>query len=126
MAQARRRTRTKTRSSMGSIASKSTSAVKKTSNAGGLKGGISRATHTRGVKGGMSIIRKYADQARKNFGSKGGAAAIMGGAAGIALGAAIGGMIAAKKNHHTINTALNAAESISKHADDLKKAAGKK
>lgn len=125
MAQTKRRTRAKTRSSMGSIASNATKSMTPRGAKGGMGSRRIRVIKTQGIKGGVAALRSYANQVMKTsrkIGSKGGAAALVGGAAGMAIGAALAGMMLNKKNDNVIK----AAESISKHADDLKKVAGKK
>ena len=79
------------------------------------------------------MFHKYADktlQTANKRGLKGGAAILAGSAAGIVLGAALGtaagaAMNSMKTNQLAKNT-LHTAESIRRHADDLKKLTGRK
>lgn len=105
-----------------------------------------RRAALKGIKGGESIankaikevqksptFQKYADQTLKithKMGLKGGAAVLAGSAAGIAVGAALGGLAAAAmtsmRTARMAHDTRSAAESISRHAEDLKKFTGSK
>jgi hypothetical protein len=126
-------TRTKPRKTQG-ITKKVTS-IRRSANLRGIKGGTSAAQQVQNdmQKEIPQMFQKYADKTLKTankMGLKGGVAILAGSAAGMVLGAAIGtaagaAMNSMKTNQLAKNT-LNTAESIRRHADDLKKFTGKK
>jgi flavin-dependent dehydrogenase len=101
----------------------------------GLKGGesaINKVQQEIQKRTSTPAFQKYADKTLKaanKIGLKGGAAVMAGGAAGVVVGAAIGGIAAAAmtgmRSARMVNNTRSAAESISRHADDLKKFTGK-
>jgi hypothetical protein len=118
-----RKKQVKARSSMGSISAK-VSPPKRSASARGIKGGASSVQ-----KEAVPIIQNYAAKVMKTarkYGQKGGTAALAGGAAGVIIGAAIGGIAAAAMAHNRTNKIVDTAESISKHISDLKKIASDK